>query len=213
MRRAGLAILLSLGAVLAGCGTSSDTNPPPPTVTQTVAATTAEAASSAAATTAAPTSLADVVEEVRSGVIHIEAEMCNGLSVGTGFLVGTNLVATVEHVVDGATRITLKRGGKVLGRATVIGADRARDLALLRTRVAIDGHHFVLADQAPRLGDQVAALGFPLGLPLTVTQGAVSGLDRTIPIDAALNPGNSGGPLLTLPDAERGGRPCRHRRG
>jgi len=58
------------------------------------------------------------------------------------------------------------------------------------------------------LGDDVAAIGFPLALPLTVTRGSVSGMDRTIPIDglrrrtliqtdAAVNPGNSGGPLIT----------------
>jgi hypothetical protein len=66
---------------------------------------------------------------------------------------------------------------------------------------------FVLARRAPKLGESVVAFGFPLGLPLSVTRGVVSGSDRTIPIegvkrqrliqtDAALNPGNSGGPLI-----------------
>ena len=66
-----------------------------------------------------------------------------------------------------------------------------------------------LATTAPALGEPVVALGFPLGLPLTSTQGAVSGVGRTVPIDgvrrrdmvqtdAAVNPGNSGGPLIDV---------------
>jgi len=119
-----------------------------------------------------------------------------------------NLVATVEHVVDGATKITLKRNGRFVATATIIGLDRERDLALLRTRAPLIGHSFGFAADAPRLGEDVGAIGFPLGLPLTVTQGSVSGFDRVIPIDgvkrrhlvqtdAAVNPGNSGGPLLS----------------
>ena len=95
----------------------------------------------------------------------------------------------------------------------MIGFDRERDLALLGTSEPIEGHVFSFAEKAPRLGEEVAALGFPLGLPLTVTRGSISGLSRTIPIegvrrrhlvqtDAAVNPGNSGGPLLLAGTAE-----------
>jgi S1-C subfamily serine protease len=124
-----------------------------------------------------------------------------------------HLVATVQHVVDGAQTIKLKRNGKLLGTATVIGSDRDRDLALLRTKKAITGYDFGFAGKAPRLGEDVAAIGFPLGLPLTVTKGSVSGLGRAIPIDglkrrnmvqtdAAVNHGNSGGPLLSTETGE-----------
>jgi S1-C subfamily serine protease len=127
--------------------------------------------------------------------------------VGTGFLVSPKLVATVEHVVAGASRIVVKQNGKKLANATVIGQDADRDLALLRLSKTVRGHVFKLTQTSPRLGDEVAALGFPLGLPLTLTRGTVSGLNRTIPIekvrrlrlvqtDAAVNHGNSGGPLL-----------------
>jgi S1-C subfamily serine protease len=151
------------------------------------------------------------VQRVKSGVVRIETTICNGgrveQGVGTGFLVGPRYVATVEHVVDGAGSIVVKQDGKKLSTATVIGSDTARDLALLRLAKPVKGSDFQLSDTAPRLGDDVAALGFPLGLPLTLTRGTVSGLDRTIPIenvqrerlvqtDAAVNPGNSGGPLL-----------------
>jgi hypothetical protein len=153
------------------------------------------------------------VAKVQNGIIRIETTTCDAQEVGTGFLVGPELVATVEHVVDGEARIVLKQNGKPLSSATVIGFDPARDLALLKTAKPINGYVFKLADRAPRLGEEVAALGFPLALPLTVTKGSVSGLGRTIPIanverrqlvqtDAALNPGNSGGPLLATDTGE-----------
>lgn len=182
-----------LASVAAGCGGSGKA--PAPTTTQAKKA-------------SAPRSFADVVSTVQSGVIRIETSTCTGGEIGTGILLGPRLVATVEHVVDGAQTITLKRDGQVVGHGTVIGSDSARDVALIRSDRPITGHHFKLAARAPRLGEDVAAIGFPLGLPLTVTRGSVSGLGRTIPInginrtrlvqtDAAVNPGNSGGPLMT----------------
>ena len=127
---------------------------------------------------------------------------------GTGILVSTRLVATVEHVVDGASMIVLKQGGKVVGHGTVIGLDASRDVALIRSDRPISGYHFRFASRAPQLGEDVAAIGFPLGLPLTVTRGSVSGLDRTIPIvgvkrnrlvqtDAPVNPGTVAVRLMT----------------
>lgn len=184
-------LLLSIATVLSGCGGSSH---------------------SAAATVTHPAvpkrSFSDVVASVQSGVIRIQTTTCTGGAVGTGILLSPTLVATVEHVVDGAQTITLKRSGKVVGHGTVVGSDSARDVALIRSDRPISGYRFKLAGRAPRLGEDVAAIGFPFGLPLTVTRGSVSGLGRTIPIngvnrtrlvqtDAAVNPGNSGGPLIT----------------
>jgi S1-C subfamily serine protease len=157
--------------------------------------------------TTSASSAEQLVAKVRNGIIRIQTTTCDADYVGTGFVVGPRLVATVEHVVDGAAAIVLKRNHKVLGSATVIGEDPVRDLALLETKKAIPGYRFSLASRSPKLAEQVVALGFPFGLPLTVTQGSVSGLGRSIPIasvtrrqlvqtDAALNPGNSGGPLL-----------------
>jgi S1-C subfamily serine protease len=164
-------------------------------------------------TSSTGSSFADLVDRVRTGVIQVEVDSCDGSAIGTGFLVKPRLVATVEHVVDGALSIKLKRNGKLLGKATVVGVDRDRDLALLRTSKPISGYDFGFAGKAPRLGEEVAAIGFPLGLPLTVTKGSVSGLDRAIPIDglkrrhmvqtdAAVNHGNSGGPLLSTETGE-----------
>jgi hypothetical protein len=187
------ALLLSCVFLLPACGGSG-------TPEQIAVTTTATSAPK-------PPSFADIVDEVRTGVVRIEVETCDGTGTGTGFLIGPRLVATVEHVVDGATTISLMRGGKSLGNATVIGEDRVRDLALLRTSAPVGGYQFELAGEPPRLGEDVAALGYPLGLPFSVTRGSVSGSDRSIPIDgvirrkliqtdAAVSPGNSGGPLL-----------------
>ena len=152
-------------------------------------------------------SFADLVTRTRSGVVEIDVDSCDGSGSGTGFLIGPKLVATVDHVVDGATSITLRRNGAYLTSATVIGSDSVRDLALLRTAQPITGYRFRLASRSPRIGEQVAALGFPLGLPLTFTRGSISGVGRTqtiegtaqqslVQTDTAVNPGNSGGPLM-----------------
>lgn len=188
---------LALVAAASGCGSSK---PAAITVTTTTMIRTTPA------TTTVP-SFAGVVARVRSGIVRIETDDCSGGAIGTGFLLSPRLVATVDHVVDGATLIKLKSGGKLAARGTVIGADPARDLALIRADAPIRGYHFRLATRAPQLGEDVSALGYPLGLPLTVTRGSVSGSGRTIPIDglrrrslvqtdAAVNPGNSGGPLI-----------------
>ena len=200
----GLAAIGAALLLLAACGGQSG-----PTTAEPSGKTAAAPATSApeAETVQKPLTLEELAAEVRSGVIRIEASGCNGEGVGSGLLIGSRLVATVEHVVAGASRIDLKREGKILATATVIGQDVARDIALLRTSKPIRGYAFELDARTPRLGESVVALGFPLGLPLSITRGVVSGTDRTIEIDgfkrarliqtdASLNPGNSGGPLL-----------------
>lgn len=155
-----------------------------------------------------PPSLTTLLARVRSGVVRIETTTCSGGEIGTGIVIGPRLIATVEHVVDGATSIALKQNGKQVATGTVVGSDPTRDVALVASSRPLAGYRFRFARRAPQLGETVTAIGFPLGLPLTVTQGLVSGLDRTIPIngikrarmvqtDASINPGNSGGPLLT----------------
>lgn len=197
-----LAVVAAL-VLLVGCGSKTSRSSTSPTSTPV--------------TSAPRASLADVVQRVKSGVVRIEVTVCSGATidqaVGTGFLVAPKLVATVEHVVDGAGQIVVEQNGKKLSVATVIGQDTDRDLALLRLSKPVHGYVFKLTETSPRLGDEVAALGFPFGLPLTLSRGTISGLDRTIPIervkrrklvqtDAAVNVGNSGGPLLRADTGE-----------
>jgi S1-C subfamily serine protease len=222
-----LAALLALLVLLAltGCGGSSpqaDTQAATgeEQLTTAAASTTATASTTEPSKTAATTAavverreLVDTIAEVRSGVVRINVRGCDGSGSGTGIIISPTLVVTVEHVIAGAARITLERSRNILGQAEVIGLDRDRDLALLRLRKPISGYRFRFAERPPRLGEEVAALGYPFGLPLSVSRGTVSGLSRTIAIDgikrralvqtdAAVNPGNSGGPLLAVRTGE-----------
>jgi len=126
----------------------------------------------------------------------------------------SGIIVTNNHVVEGTTSVDVAlndaAGSRTL-RGEVIGTAPERDLAVIR----VDADNLVpvrLGRSAGlRLGDGVVAIGFPLGLGgPTVTQGIVSGLDRTIEpgdgprlqgllqTDAAINPGNSGGALVDL---------------
>lgn len=157
---------------------------------------------------ATPASWSDMYDEVNSGVVRIAALGCGEQWSGSGFLVAEDLVATASHVAEGATSMSVRAGDEVRG-AEVAGMDPRTDVALLRLDSSVRGHVFDWAPDAPRVGDDVAALGFPRGRPLAMTKGAVTALDRRIDVDgqdrfglvqtdAAVNPGNSGGPLMTL---------------
>lgn len=121
---------------------------------------------------------------------------------GTGFLAAPGVLLTNSHVVQGAERLRIRwhDGGEETAR--VLGTDRRRDVGVL----AVDGgHRTPLAARTDRLavGDEVLAIGTPLrtGLRGTVTRGIVSAA-RThdgltfLQSDAAISPGNSGGPLV-----------------
>lgn len=138
----------------------------------------------------------------------IEVETCVGTGTGTGFLLDATTIATVAHVVLGAEAITVDIDGQ-RREADVIGLDADRELALLRLGRPVRGHHFRWDTDDVAVGQPVAAIGHPLGGPLSLTTGAVSGLDRSaedaglaldglVQTDTAVNPSNSGGPLVDL---------------
>ena len=153
-----------------------------------------------------PASFAQLFAEGSTGVVRLDATSCGGSDIETGFLVAPNLVATAAHVVDGAS-VTGVTAGSDTRVGTVVGADTSTDVALIRLDGPLPGHVFSLLQTPPPVGSPVAAIGYPEGLPITLTQGSISGLDRAITIDgvtrtgliqtdASVNPGNSGGPLL-----------------
>ena len=121
-------------------------------------------------------------------------------------------VVTNEHVVDGAEKVTVAFENGTEVAATVVGSDPSTDVAVLKLESVPAGvEPLDLGSTSDlQLGDPVVAIGSPLGLQGTVTAGIVSGLHRDIQApdgftidgavqtDAALNHGNSGGPLLDL---------------
>ena len=125
---------------------------------------------------------------------------------GSGFLISADgLVLTNAHVVDGAKEVTVKLSDHREYKAKVLGADKSSDIAVLK----IDAHNLpaVTLGDSDKLGvgDYVLAIGEPFGLEETATAGIVSAKGRSLPgdgyvpfiqTDAAVNPGNSGGPLF-----------------
>lgn len=132
---------------------------------------------------------------------------------GTGFVYDTNgNILTNEHVVDGATSVSVKFSDGSTYKATVVGTDTSTDVAVIHVNApASKLVPLSLADSSNvAVGDGVVAIGSPFGLQGTVTSGIVSAVGREIsapdstPIegaiqtDAAINHGNSGGPLLNM---------------
>lgn len=129
---------------------------------------------------------------------------------GTGFLIEGDYVVTNYHVIAGASRIAMFLGDNAEA-AEVVGIDPTSDIAVLKPQFGFlfDGvPRLVFETSPPEMGEPVWAIGFPLGLGETISQGIVSGLNRVdtrhtvdwqipdIQIDASISPGNSGGPVL-----------------
>jgi S1-C subfamily serine protease len=159
--------------------------------------------------------LATIADAVAPAVLHVGTLRARGvrgeMSGGSGVVISSDgLALTNSHVVHGAVGVetTLADGRTLL--ADVVGDDPATDLALLRLAGSGLAHAALGDSNALRVGEFVVAVGSPFGLARTVTCGIVSALGRTLasrvagrPIegviqtDAPLNPGNSGGPLLS----------------
>jgi serine protease Do len=139
-------------------------------------------ASSGAFVATSAAGLPGLVAGVASGVVRIETTACTEGSVGSGFLISPELVATVAHVVAGAHKIVLTVGGDAVP-GTVVGVDQASELALVRADRPFSGHVFTLATRPPQIGSEVVGLGYPLGGGLSLVHGIVSALDRSMTVD------------------------------
>jgi putative serine protease PepD len=166
----------------------------------------------------------EIAKEASPGVVEVDAASSGQSSFpfggsgqssaeGTGFVYDSKGdIVTNEHVIDGASSVTVKLPDGSSYKATVVGSDTSTDLAVLHVDApAAKLHPLTLADSSKvAVGDGVVAIGNPFGLDGSVTSGIVSALNREIsapdgtPIegaiqtDAAINHGNSGGPLLNL---------------
>ncbi len=157
-----------------------------------------------------------VTERVGPAVVRVETgPKLRGArergGIGSGIVISPDgLVLTNSHVVGSSKEIRLRDIEGIVTDARVLGVDPDTDLALLRADGVRDLHYASLGDsKSLRRGQLVIAIGNPLGFESTVTAGVVSALGRSIrsisgrtiedviQTDAALNPGNSGGPLVS----------------
>jgi putative serine protease PepD len=170
-------------------------------------------------------SVGQVAKLATNSVVEVDATTSSGSSPfpygnqgsqsaeGTGFVYDTKGdIVTNEHVVDGASAVKVKFSDGSTYTATVVGTDAATDVAILHVNApASKLHPLTLADSSHvSVGDGVVAIGNPFGLDGTVTSGIISAVGReisspdntaiagAIQTDAAINHGNSGGPLLDL---------------
>ncbi|MBD0347916.1 MAG: trypsin-like peptidase domain-containing protein [Thermoleophilia bacterium] len=173
-----------------------------------------------------PLSIGQVYERTRPGVVQVSTRTIavepqdpfgffsgppEQQGLGSGFVIDkTGHIVTNFHVVDRADEIRVSFSNNESVKATVVGTDPSTDLAVLK--VATDSRALtplVLGNSdSVRVGDEVVAIGNPLGYQRTVTSGIVSAvgrsiqapdqrlIDQAIQTDAAINQGNSGGPLL-----------------
>jgi S1-C subfamily serine protease len=168
-----------------------------------------------------PSRSAKAYEAVRKSVVRVrglghEKEKDGHVVQGVGsgvVIVDTGIILTNLHVVSGAERVQVEFDDGLEAEATVIGARPEHDLAVLQAKKLPDDLPAATlrstADLAP--GDEVIAVGFPFAIGPSVSAGVISGLRREyhspqgkrlltnlIQFDAAANPGNSGGPLVTM---------------
>ena len=174
-------------------------------------------AASAAASSAAPTPKPAAKPDARPARAKPEPDHEGddaGRSVGSGVvIVDKGLILTNMHVVDGADRIIVTFADGSESEATVVAIQAKDDLAVLQAKTIPDDLHAATMRSTGGLvpGDQVVAVGFPFGIGPSASAGVISGLGREfrspsgqriltnlIQFDAAANPGNSGGPLVTM---------------
>ena len=174
-----------------------------------------------AATRSTSTTLTQLYKNVAPGVVDITVTSSGGSGIagsaaqaeGSGFVIDSSGdIVTNQHVVAGATSIKVRFQDGTVEKATLVGTDPSTDIAVIK----VSGDSSLLhpltfgSSSSLQVGDEVAAIGSPFGLPESMTSGIVSAVNRTITApnkfsisgsiqtDAAINHGNSGGPLLNM---------------
>ncbi len=175
---------------------------PRPTATPRPTSTATPTATSPAAQT-----ITEMVREARPSVVRIETDTSDGTGVIFETQGQTGFVITNYHVVEGFGQVRVVVDDSTTYMGTVRGIDRVRDLAVVS--ICCGRFQSLPFGDASRLepGDEVVAIGYALGLTgqATITRGIVSAIrydpdyqSDVIQTDAAMNPGNSGGPMLSL---------------
>lgn len=137
-------------------------------------------------------------EEIYESVFVIYS----GKSLGSGFSVGKNCIVTNAHVIDDMQDVTIKSYAGIEYKAFVLGIDPRKDIAVLGVRDVEFPYLIMAEEEFINIGDDIYAIGAPKSMAYTLTKGIISSKEREmdkstyIQIDAAINEGNSGGPLL-----------------
>lgn len=160
-------------------------------------------------------SVQDVAQSVLPAVVSIDNQAGSSETSGSGVVITADgKIVTNNHVIAGNGKLTVTFSDGTVSNAVVVGADPITDLAVLQTDKR-DAKPLAFADSGKlSVGQEVVAVGAPLGLAGTVTSGIVSALNRPVPTsgkdgdqatvinsvqtDAAINPGNSGGALVDM---------------
>jgi len=154
----------------------------------------------------------EAYDEVADAVVSIQVyDGRRRPASGSGFLIDGGYIVTNEHVVDAGDTVYVRYAGTDWREVSVAGTDVYSDLAVIDVDSVPDTTApLAWASSRPAIGTRVVAIGNPFGLSGSVSEGIVSGVDRTllgengfsiaagIQTDAAVNPGNSGGPLVDL---------------
>ncbi len=179
---------------------------------------TAGSASSAATSTTQTTAAAQTAQEAaiakdKAGVVEVKVTTQSGNAIGSGVIIDARgYIVTNNHVVSGAQSIEVVLSDGTRLPAQLVGTSAANDLAVLKINTTKQLTAIKLGNSSQvQVGEDVLAIGNPLGITQTVTQGIISATGRTvsegqgeatltnaIQTDAALNPGNSGGALIDL---------------
>ncbi len=156
---------------------------------------------------------AQMVEQVKSAVVGIKANVGTGYSIGSGVSIRDGgYILTNQHVINGAKNLIVYFADKSTSGAKIIWQDSSQDLAVIKADVNMP--YLSCSESFPKVGEDVIAIGTPLALDFrhTVTKGIISALNRTLQVensngtisymqnliqhDASINPGNSGGPII-----------------
>lgn len=142
----------------------------------------------------------DVISSYKDIIVQIHTPGGSG----SGFIVkDLNLIVTNRHVIAGNERVVVRGENFRKTMTDVLYSDVVNDIAFLRVPEGFDAPHSIKISENPvTAGENIIAIGHPMGLRFTATQGIVSKAERKfnnvdyIQVDAAINPGNSGGPLI-----------------
>ena len=158
---------------------------------------------------AQPPASVTVYEAIRAPLVAIRSEVRNRPGIGSGVIVNARGdILTSLHVVDGSPTVTVTFSDGTESPASIRSSDPEHDIAVLAPARLPEVVVPAVLGGGAQVGDQAYAVGHPLGLTGSLSTGVISGLDRSFPLangrtlngmiqfDAAVNPGNSGGPLL-----------------